>query len=153
MIEPLLADLQASAFAETMRSAVYLYPLANLLHVLGAMCFFAAVAAMDVKLLSAVPRAEVRAFIAKVRPAAILGFLVQAVTGAMLLAPEATHIGHNPAFRIKVASILLGLVNVAIVEIALRRRPNNPRAGRISAVVSLLAWLGAAAGGRLIAYF
>ncbi len=152
MVEALLADLQGSALAQAMRGSVYLYPVANVLHVLGALTFFAAVAAMDIRVLSRSALAGARAFIGRVRPVAIAGLLVQATTGIMLLAPEATHIGHNPAFRLKVLAILLGLANVLVLEIAIRKGGISGLV-RASAVASLGLWLSTAAAGRLIAYF
>ena len=152
-METLLAALQASALAGAMRNSVFLYPLANVLHILGALTFFAAVAAMDVRVLSRSPLAGTRAFIARVRPVAIAGLAVQLVTGLMLLAPEATHIGHNPAFQVKVAAILFGLLNVAVLEIVIRRAGVVTAAARASAGASLVFWLATAAAGRLIAYF
>jgi hypothetical protein len=151
-MEALLAELQASGLAQAMRSSVYLYPAANVLHVLGALTFFAAVAAMDVRVLSRAGLAETRAFIGRVRPVAFAGLLVQATTGIMLLAPEATHIGHNPAFRLKVLAILLGLANVLVLETAIRKGGVTGLV-RASAVASLALWLSTAAAGRLIAYF
>jgi hypothetical protein len=152
-METLLAALQGSALAEAMRTSVFLYPLANVLHVLGALSFFAAVAAMDVRVLSHAPLPGTRAFINRVRPFAVAGLAVQLITGTMLLAPEATHIGHNPAFQFKVAAILLGLLNVAVLEIVIRRAEIVTAAGRASAMASLGFWLATAAAGRLIAYF
>ena len=39
----------------------------------------------------------------------------------MLLAPEAIHIWHNPVFKLKVVAIGIGLANVVLLEILLRR--------------------------------
>ena len=149
----LLGALQASGLAEAMRNSVFLYPLANVLHVLGALSFFAAVAAMDVRLLGHSSLSGTRAFIAKVRPIAVVGLAVQLVTGLMLLSPEATHIGHNPVFQVKVAAILLGLLNVAVLEIVIRRAEIVTATARASAAASMAFWLATAAAGRLIAYF
>ena len=41
-MDDLLMGFEASGFAEAMRSSTFLYPLANVLHVLGALVFFAA---------------------------------------------------------------------------------------------------------------
>lgn len=152
-MEALLAALQASALADAMRNSTFLYPLANVLHVLGALTFFAAVAAMDVRVLTHAQPGGTRAFIGRVRPVAIAGLAVQLVTGLMLLAPEATHIGHNPAFQVKAVAILLGLLNVLVLEIVIRRADIVTAAARASAVASLGLWLATAAAGRLIAYF
>jgi hypothetical protein len=154
MVDEALIALEGSELARTMRTSTFLFPLANVLHVLGAMAFFAAVAAMDVKAFRSRSLDEFRAFIRRLRPVAIAGFVLQVVTGVLLLAPEASHIGHNPAFRVKVAAILLGLLNVALLEAAARgARPGLSGAVRFSAALSAVLWLGTAAAGRLIAYF
>ena len=148
--------LQGSAFAAGMRGSLVLYPLANVLHVLGALGFFAAVAAMDVRVFSAADVGSARAFIRRVRPFAVGAFLVQLISGVMLLAPEALHIWHNPLFRVKLAAIAIGLVNVVILELTIAARPEVSApsgALRTSAGASLALWLGTAAAGRLIAYF
>jgi hypothetical protein len=152
-MEAILVGLQESAFAQAMRSSVFLYPVANVLHVLGALSFFAAVAAMDFRILGRAGVAGARGFIARVRPVAITAFCVQLATGLMLFAPEATHIGHNPVFQLKVLAVLLGLANVLIVEAALRRGGAISTGAKASAVASLALWLGVATAGRLIAYF
>jgi hypothetical protein len=154
MFEEALIALEGSGLARAMRTSTYLYPLANVLHVLGAMSFFAAVAAMDVRALGRGDLSGLRAFIGRVRPVAVAGLVAQVATGVMLLAPEASHIGHNPAFRVKLAAILLGFLNVAFLEAAARGMgPPVPAAVRVSALLSLVFWLATAAAGRLIAYF
>lgn len=153
-METLLVALQGSGFAAAMRGSVFLYPVANVVHVLAALTFFAAVAAMDVKVLRSASVADARAFIDRVRPVAIAAFAVQAGSGLMLLAPEAIHIWHNPVFKLKVAAIGIGLANVVVLEVLLRRDAAVlSRLAKALAVASLFAWLSTATLGRLIAYF
>lgn len=153
-METLLVALQGSGFAAIMRGSIFLYPVANVVHVLAALTFFAAVAAMDIKVLKAVSVADARAFIDRVRPIALAAFAVQAGSGLMLLAPEAIHIWHNPVFKLKVVAIGIGLANVVLLEILLRRDATMlSRLAKASAVASLVAWLSTATLGRLIAYF
>jgi hypothetical protein len=155
-VEGALAAIEGSALAQTMRRSVWLYPVANVLHVLGVMSFFAAVAAMDVKAVRGSSTAAVRAFIIRIRPLAITLLVVQIITGIMLFLPEASHIAHNTAFQAKLATILLALLNVLALEAALGRTSAvaaPPVAVRLAALASLALWLGVAALGRLIAYF
>lgn len=155
-MEGALAAVEASAFAQTMRRSVWLYPVANVLHVLGVMSFFAAVAAMDVKAARASSTAAVRAFITRIRPLAITLLVLQTLTGIMLFLPEASHIAHNAAFQAKLATILLALLNVLALESALARTSPvaaPPAAVRLAAITSLALWLAVATLGRLIAYF
>jgi hypothetical protein len=155
-VEGALAAIEASAFAQAMRRSVWLYPIANVLHVLGVMSFFAAVAAMDVKAARGSSTAEVRAFVIRIRPLAITLLVMQTMTGIMLFLPEASHIAHNAAFQAKLATILLALLNVLALEAALGQTSPvaaPPAAVRLSAIASLALWLAVAALGRLIAYF
>ena len=151
---PLLV-LEGSAFAAAMRSSLWLYPFANVVHILALLVFFAAVAAMDVRVLRAATVEGARTFIARVRPVAIVAFLVQVASGVMLLAPEASHIAMNPVFRIKLLAILLGLINVFVLAWLVRRPADGAVGGglRTAAGASLAIWLTTAALGRLIAYF
>lgn len=154
-MEGALTAIEASALAHTLRRSVWLYPLANVLHVLGLMAFFASVVAMDMKAVRGSNVAEVRAFITRLRPLAIVLLVGQAVTGIMLFLPEASHIAQNPAFQIKLGMILLALFNVLAFEIMLSRIPttSSSNAGlKLVAVISLALWLMIAALGRLIAY-
>jgi hypothetical protein len=154
-VEAALVAVEASDIAQAMRRSVWLYPLANVLHVLAAMAFFAAIAAMDVKVLRCSVMADAGGLIARLRPIAVAMLGVQVVTGVMLFLPEATHIAMNPMFQAKLAVIVVALLNVALLELALRRSsPSAPLpTGKIAAGASLILWLGVAALGRLIAYF
>jgi hypothetical protein len=156
-VEALLAALEASDLAATMRRSVWLYPAANVLHVLGLMGFFAAVAAMDVAAFRADGAAALRRRVAALRPVALAFFALQVATGVLLFLPEATHIWHNAAFLLKLAAIAFAFANVALFEIALGRASPEAFAGvpggvRAAAVASLALWLAVATLGRLIAY-
>jgi hypothetical protein len=155
-METLFATLEASPLAAAMRTSLFLYPLANVVHVLAALTFFAAVAAMDVKLLRAGSIGEARAFVGRVRPVAAIALITQIASGVLLFAPEATHIWHNPVFRLKLVLVAIALANVVLVEMLIRRGGDETaRTGAAtgSALVSLGLWMSVAAAGRLIAYF
>jgi hypothetical protein len=148
--------IEASALAQTLRRSEWLYPVANVLHVLAVMTFFAAVAAMDVKALRSSNAADLRGFIGRVRPGAILLLAVLVTTGLLLFLPEASHIAHNTVFQVKLAVIGLALFNVLALHSALARAAPAaavPGAVRLTALASLVLWLAVASLGRLIAYF
>lgn len=143
------ALLEASALGGAIRRSVWLYPTINVLHVLGVMALFAAVAAMDVRVLRDGP-AIARAFVHRIRPWAVAALLLQLATGFLLFVPEATHIGGNPVLQVKLGVIGVALLNVVVLEYALRR---DAATAKGAAVASLVLWLAVAALGRLIAYF
>lgn len=149
------AVLEASTLGDAIRSSVWLYPTINVLHVLGVIVLFAIVAAMDVRILRS-DASGARTFIARWRPWAGAALALMLATGFLLFVPEATHIGGNPVFRIKLAAIALAIFNVAVLELVFRRHGDEtttPGTAKVAAVVSLVLWLAVAALGRLIAYF
>jgi hypothetical protein len=137
--------LQESGFGDIVRRSPLLYPAANVLHVLAVMGFFALVAAMDMAIL----RDRGVEAVARLRSYAILLLLLVAATGLVLFTPEAVAVAANPAFQAKLVLILLALANVIANHWALRR---SGGLARLTAGLSLLAWLAVAALGRLIAY-
>lgn len=154
-MEGLLLALEQSGFAAEIRRSLFLYPLANVVHIVAMLVFFAAVAAMDIRVFRATTIANARAFVRRVRPVAIVAFLFQAASGIMLLAPEASHIWMNPVFTLKLVAVVIGLLNVVVLEMLVRRDgAETVDAGmRTTAGVSLASWIAVATLGRLIAYF
>jgi hypothetical protein len=155
-----LLALEQSGLGAAMRGSPVLYPLANVAHILGLASFAAAVAVMDVRLLGGFAQLPLQPFVARWRRVAMAACAVQVVSGLMLFSAEASAIAENPVFRLKLLLIAIGLANIAVFELATRPRlldwrlGGSPPAGaRIAGAVSLAAWLGTAAAGRLIAYF
>jgi hypothetical protein len=152
--------LEASGFAAGIRQSIWLYPLANVGHVVAVVTFFASVAVMDLRLLGAFSATAPGVVIRNARRVAVAAFAVVALTGSMLFAAEASHLALNPVFQTKVILILLGLANVLLFEFCFGRRaaefPANtplPAIARVSATASLALWLAVVACGRSIAYF
>ena len=151
--------LEQSGIGAAMRGSSFLYPLANVLHIIGLAAFAGAIAVMDARLLGAFQALPLAPFVNRWRRAAMLGFAIPVVSGFLLFSAEASAIVENPVFRVKVLLILVGLANVAVFEFVTKpgladwREGRPPPSARISGAVSLAAWLSVAAAGRLIAYF
>jgi hypothetical protein len=149
----LLVAYEASALGAAARGTVWLYPVANLLHVLGACLLLGAVAVFDVAVLRANRAALAIGRVAL--PIAAAGLALQLLTGLVLFAAEATTMAYNPAFLAKIAALVVGIANLALFH---RRFGAAMRAGAIpegaaaQAVVSLAAWTVAVLAGRGIAY-
>ena len=150
-MEALWLALQESGYGSFVRNSVFFYPAANILHVLSVISFFGLVATMDLALLGVGER-PAKQVIARLRPFAVVLLLLIAATGSVLFVAEAVAIAANPVFQLKVILILLALANVVGNELVLRSRGDGSSLARLTAGVSLLAWLGVAALGRLIAY-
>ena len=151
-MDALWLTLQESGYGSFVRNSVFLYPAANVLHVLGVMSFFGLVATMDLALLGAAGERSAKQVITRLRPFAVALLLLIAATGSVLFVAEAVAIAANPVFQLKIILLGLALANVIVNEWALRTRGDGASLVRLSAGASLLAWLGVAALGRLIAY-
>lgn len=151
--------IEQSTPAAVMRGSIWLYPLVNVIHILGLMAFFAAVAAMDVRLLGGFGQVPVVTIVRPCRRMAAVALIIQVLSGALMFSTEATKIAANQAFIVKMLMIVLGLANAMVVfaiwERVLNKLPvgaSIPAGVRLAAGLSLAAWVSVATLGRLIAY-
>jgi hypothetical protein len=89
-------------------------------------------------------------------PVMWVGFWINALSGSVLLASDATAKLRNPIFGIKMVFVAGAVIGtVAVRRIVFRRLPVDgavPPAGRWLAAASLLLWFGATAIGRVMAF-
>lgn len=152
--------LEGSAFAAGIRSSTWAYMTANVGHILSLFVFAGAIAVMDLRMTGALAATSPRFVLRTARTVAMCAFGSLAVTGLVLFSAEASHVALNPVFQVKVALIVLGLINVAWFEYKVaprvaRLRPLKPmpQDARVAGFVSLTIWFVVAACGRSIAYF
>ena len=152
--------LEQSGFAAAIRQSTWIYPLANVGHIVALVCFAGAVAVMDLRLLGVFAATAPGVLIAQARRFVIAAFCGLAATGFLLFSAEASHVAVNPVFQIKMALVVLGLLNAAVFEFAARRwlatlpaGAATPLSARALGFFSLGIWLAVAASGRAIAYF
>ncbi|WP_374632249.1 hypothetical protein [Ferrovibrio sp.] len=151
-----LLALENSGLGQTMRQSLVLYPVVEVLHILGFILLFAGIALFDLRLLG-LARGLPLAQLARIcLPMAGGGLLLAISMGLLLFSTEASHLAANPAFQIKLLLILLGLLNVAAFHWGWRgsqgqwREPTLP--ARAGAAASLAIWTSVVIFGRLIAY-
>lgn len=152
--------LEQSGFAAAIRQSPWLYPAANVGHIVSLVFFVGAVAVMDVRLLGGLAMTAPGPLLSRARGFAVAALVGMAVTGFVLFSAEASHLAVNPVFQLKAALVGAGLVNVALYEFVARREVEKlppgaiiPARARISGLLSLVIWVAVAACGRSIAYF
>jgi hypothetical protein len=145
--------LEQSSLGAAARGSAWLYPLANMCHVLGAALLVGAIVTFDVQVLR---RASDAGIIARaVTPVAACGLALQVASGTVLLAADAMPVVVNPVFQFKMAMFALGLINVAVFRWRFGGglKAEIPLAGaRWPAALSLASWLLVLLAGRFIAY-
>jgi len=152
--------LEQSAFSAAVRQSAWIYPAANIGHILALAAFAGAVAVMDVGLLAgAITSNSTRQFV-RARTSAVAGFAALVISGFVLFSAEASHLAVNPVFQAKLALIAAALVNAALFELYARRTLAKVPPGaaipigvKVAGVFSLGIWICVAACGRSIAYF
>jgi hypothetical protein len=153
-----LRFIEQSSFSQwvTGSSSVFAFPTILLLHTIGMGVVVGINAGLDLRILGLAPALPL-APIEKFFPLLWAGFFVNAITGTILLAADATTKLINPDFYVKMVFIALALVNLRILRNRVFRDPfvdKKPLSAdvRVLAVTSLIFWLGAITAGRLMAY-
>jgi hypothetical protein len=151
-IEAAMTALEQSGLGAAARGSAWLYPLVNLVHVLGAALLVGAIATFDVQLLRGAP--HLRTTYRAAMPVAALGLALQIVSGIVLLSADATAVVRNPAFLFKMAMFALGLVNVAVFywRYGGTLEADTPLDRGGFAAVSLASWVLVLLAGRATAY-
>jgi hypothetical protein len=152
--------LEASSLGAAIRQSRWAYMVANVGHVAFLTVFAGAVAVMDLRMAGALAATSPARVLRNARRVAIAALLGMVVTGAVLFTAEASHVIINPVFQLKLALIVLGLVNVALFEFLTASKikdlpPQVPLPGtaRIAGILSIAIWIAVAICGRSIAYF
>jgi hypothetical protein len=155
-----LVWLETSALAVAMRQWQWLYPIVEILHILGFVLVVGGAFFFDLRLLGRGRSLAVSGLAAHLLTWARAGFLFVAPTGFMMFSAHATEFAVNPAFRIKLILIAAALLNAAAFHRWPFRsvarwevRAATPAWARLAAVTSLACWIGVIACGRLLAYF
>lgn len=148
----MLEAIEFSSLGQAARSSVWLYPLANILHVLGAALLLGSILVFDIYLLRG--RYGIAAGIAPVAlGVAATGVALQVLSGSVLFSAEATALARNPVFLVKIALVAVALANLAVYHARNRNSGGDaPPGAKFHAAASAGLWIAVIIGGRSIAY-
>jgi hypothetical protein len=149
--------LQESALGHAMRSSPALYPAVEILHIIGFVVLVGSILALDLRLLGLGRAIAIAPMAQLLLPMSRFGFLLAISMGFLLFSADASHVVRNPAFQSKLLLIAAALVTVVIAHLGPWRRmalwgAEAPGGAKVTALLSLLLWLGVVCAGRLIAY-
>lgn len=143
-----------------LHESLYVWPLVESTHVLTLTLFVGTAVILDLRLLGLVlPQVPASEFTSRLLPWTRAAFAIMTLTGVLLFYATPVTYYQSLFFRIKVLLLLVAGVNVwyfhgrterGIAGWDLAARP--PRAARVAAIVSLVAWAGVVVAGRLVAY-
>ncbi|MDQ7248027.1 DUF6644 family protein [Dongia sedimenti] len=152
------AALQESNFAFAIRDSTWIYPTANLSHILGLALLVGSILILDLRVLGIGRWVAVEALSRLTTPFSIIGICLSLASGAVLFSADAAALAGHPIFRLKMAILAAALANALLFRWLWQRQIAGgtdpvPAPARLQAVLSGLAWLSVASCGRLIAYF
>lgn len=155
--------LETSTLAETLRGfGLWTYGIVNLLHILGIGTLLGAVLILDLRLMGAWRVIPVATIARPTVPLAALGFVVAIASGVCMLAMNTTEYHGNPFLYVKLPTLVVALINVAIItRLAAWRRAvagdaeqgADRRILSFAGAVSLALWLTVITCGRMIGYW
>jgi hypothetical protein len=131
---------------------LWAFPFILIVHAWGMGFLAGANAAVDLRVLG-IARTVPLPAMGKFYPVMWFGFVINAISGVLLLIGYPTKALTNPVFYLKLGCIAVGMVLMGWLRRNAVRNAEAPgsRAKAIAAV-SLLAWAGAIVSGRLLAY-
>ena len=146
-----LAALEHSAFSTWIRESpsVWAYGFVLFLHTVGLAMLVGPSLVVDLRVLGVAAELPLPDFAPFFR-LAWWGFALNAASGVVLFAADATMKAVNPVFYAKLALIAAGMWLLTRIRLALGRDAGPPR---WLAAASLVVWSSAIVAGRLLAYF
>jgi len=153
----MLASLEGSAFSQWLlgSNSIWAYPTVLTLHTFGMMVLVGAALMIDVRLLGfgrAIPLGSMKSLFRIMW----FAFTLNAITGTMLFAADATKRGTSLLFLFKLALVAAGVGTIVLIRRNVYAANPEPltvsSTARRLAVLSLLVWSAAITAGRLLAY-
>ena len=144
------AWLEHTAFSIWIRESpsLLVFPTFLIVHAFG-MAFLAGTnAALDWRILGVAPQIPLK-LMEKFFPVLWFGFVINLISGLLLLIGYPTKALTNPVFYIKIGCIAGGMVMMMLIR---NRVIRDGQDGRMLAIVSLIFWVSAIVAGRLLAY-
>lgn len=120
---------------------------------MGAVVLVGTVLLLDLRVLGYARGLATATLSRAVLPLGVLGLVLLIASGAVLFAADARALAASPVFQLKLALILLALVNALVFRFAWKSPVDDaPLGARALAAASLILWLGVITAGRMIAY-
>jgi hypothetical protein len=156
----ILASLESSTLATTIRNSLYLFPVIESFHVLGLTLVFGTIAIVDLRLLGlASTRRPFSRIISDIMKWTWAAFVLTVATGVLMFITNANVYYQNFFFRTKMVMLALAGINMLIFESTTARMVHRwdkdtaaPRAGKTAAILSLVFWITIIFMGRWIGF-
>jgi hypothetical protein len=154
-----LGWLEATPLSGAMRGALWLYPIVEIVHILGFVLLVGAVAMFDFRVLGASRTVSVQALARHLLPWSVGGLVLIVPAGLMMFSAHPHDFVDNPIFLLKLTLIAAAGVNALLFHVGVYRSVSEwnssvpaPPLAKAHALASLAIWVAVISCGRLLAY-
>lgn len=152
-----LVAIEKSGIAQLMRESLWMYPIVEIVHIIGFVILVGGVAAFDLRLLGFSRGIEIPALARHLLPWSVASLLLVVPAGLLMFSAHATEFVRNPVFLFKLSLIVLAGLNAAAFHLGPYRKAwswhsDSPGKAKVFAATSIAMWLAVIACGRLLAY-
>jgi hypothetical protein len=152
--------LESSPLAVYIRQSYVLYPVTEIVHIIGFIFLTGSAFLFDFRLLGLSKKIPVNDLATHLLPWARRSLFLVIPSGILLFITQATSLSTNNIFKLKLLLIIIALTNAAYFHRFTFRsvnkwntlQPPSP-AARAAGIISLLVWTGVITCGRFLAYF
>ena len=153
----LLTMLDASAVGVAMRGSAWLYPVVEIVHIVGFSVLVGSVAMFDLRVLGFARAVGVLAAGRMLLPWSVASLFVIVPAGLLLFSAHPRELFMNQVFQLKLLLIALAGLNALSFHLGVYRTAETwtgttPALARLHAAASLGLWIGVLSCGRLLAY-
>lgn len=154
-----LGWLQATPLSLAMRTSLWLYPIIEIVHIVGFVVLVGAVAMFDLRVLGWSRFLPVQGLGRHLLPWSVAGLVLIVPAGLMMFSAHPSDFIDNPIFLIKLTLIAVAGINALLFHVGVYRSVAEwnanvpaPALARVHAVASLVIWVAVICCGRLLAY-
>lgn len=153
-MESVLAALEGSAIAQSLRFSRWAYAGISAAHIFGLALLVGAILPLNMRFLGVWPSADRASLVAVLVPVAMIGTLIAIATGALLFSVRATEYIDLSVLWAKWALIAAGTVSAIVLHArhGLNLRSADEGTLKRHACISLVCWVPALICGRMIAF-
>lgn len=156
--QQILDMIQNTWLSHAIKDSFWVWPTMETMHFVGLSALFGGLALADLRMIGYMKMIPYKA-LSKIIPMAVVGFIVNAITGTLFFIGDPHRYYPNIAFRFKMVCIVLAGLNLLIYQIAVKPKADTWGPGDGTTVLakfvgcaSILLWIGVIVGGRMIPF-
>ena len=158
MSESIVLFLKSTAISQAMSSSRLLWPMCETLHFIGLALLVGGAGLMDLRLMGFLKSIPVAA-VMQMRKWAVLGVLINVITGSLFFIGAPAQYINNPAWYGKLLFLAVAMINIAVFEttqgkrvLALAAGENTPVSFKVAGAVSMGSWFLVLYFGRMLPF-